>query len=201
MHLSEQKLRSNTALDEARINFEEQRQLTKYTWGKAASTIYIPQNGQNFAVAYANGQNEMPLNFKAAKNGTYTLAFEVENLDLDYLHLIDNMTGDEIDVLAMPTYTFEAKTSDYASRFKLVFAEPTDGPSADDQPFAYYANGEIRIVADACDASLQVVDVTGRVIVSTDVARNVSTSGMPAGVYVLRLVSGDGVRTQKIVID
>ena len=202
MHLSEQKLRSNTALDEARINFEEQRQLTKYTWGKAASTIYIPQNGQNFAVAYANGENKMPLNFKAAKNGTYTLAFEVENLDLDYLHLIDNMTGNEIDVLAMPAYTFEAKTSDYASRFKLVFAEPTDGPSADDQPFAYYANGEIRIVADVCDASLQVVDMTGRVVASVDGhTRCVPTTGMVPGIYVLRLINGDTVRTQKIVIE
>ena len=112
------------------------------------------------------------------------------------------MTGDEIDVLAMPTYTFEAKTTDYASRFKLVFAEPTDGPSADDQPFAYYANGEIRIVADACDASLQVVDVTGRVVVSTGRhTRCVPTAGMAPGVYVLCLISGDTVRTQKIVIE
>ena len=193
---------SPTTLDRARVRLGDAETLEKFSFGDGeGSVIYFPQDDQDLAVACANGENEMPLNFKAAKNGIYTLAFEVEKLDLDYLHLIDNMTGDEIDVLAMPTYTFEAKTSDYASRFKLVFAEPTDGPSADDQPFAYYANGEIRIVADACDASLQVVDVTGRVIVSTDVARNVSTSGMPAGVYVLRLVSGDGVRTQKIVID
>jgi len=193
----------STTLDRARVRLGDAETLEKFSIGDGEGcVIYFPQNGQDLAVAYANGENEMPLNFKAAKNGIYTLAFEVENLDLDYLHLIDNMTGGEVDVLAMPNYSFEAKTSDYASRFRLVFAEnETDGPSADEQPFAYYANGEIRIVADACDASLQVVDMMGRVIVSTDVARNVSTSGMPAGVYVLRLVSGDGVRTQKIVVD
>jgi hypothetical protein len=41
----------------------------------------------------------------------------------------------------------------------------------------------------------------GRVIRSTDVARNVSTSGLPAGVYVLRLIDGKDVKIQKIVIE
>jgi len=193
----------STPLDRARVRLGDAETLEKFSFGDdEGSNIYFPQDGQDLAVACANGQNEMPLNFKAAKNGIYTLAFEVENLDLDYLHLIDNMTGNEIDVLAMPTYTFEAMTTDFASRFKLVFAEPTDGPSADDQPFAYYANGEIRIVADACDAFLQVVDVTGRVVASVgEHTRCVPTTGMAPGVYVLRLINGDNVRTQKIVIE
>ena len=193
----------STTLDRARVRLGDAETLEKFSFGDdEGSNIYFPQDGQDLAVACANGQNELPVNFKAAENGTYTLAFEVENLDLDYLHLIDNMTGDEVDVLAMPAYTFEAKTSDYASRFKLVFSEPTDGPSADDQPFAYYANDEIRIVADACDASLQVVDVTGRVVVSVGGhTRCVPTAGMAPGVYVLRLINGDNVRTQKIVIE
>ena len=193
----------STTLDRARVRLSDTETLEKFSIGDGeGSVIYFPQNGQDLAVACANGENEMPLNFKAAENGTYTLAFEVENLDLDYLHLIDNMTGNEVDVLALPTYTFEAKTTDYASRFKLVFAEQADGPSADDQPFAYYANGEIRIVADACDASLQVVDVTGRIVVSVGGhTRCVPTAGIPAGVYVLRLINGDTVRTQKIVIE
>lgn len=193
----------STTLDRARVRLGDAETLEKFSIGDGEGcVIYFPQNGQDLAVACANGENEMPLNFKAAKNSTYTLAFEVENLDLDYLHLIDNMTGNEIDVLAMPTYTFEAKTTDYASRFRLVFAEPTDGPSADDQPFAYYANDEIRIVADACDASLQVVNVTGRVVASVgEHTRCVPTAGMVPGVYVLRLINGDNVRTQKIVIE
>ena len=164
----------------------------------------------------------MPINFKAAKNGTYTLTVNVDNVELDYLHLIDNLTGADIDLLhpnaviagetpQSPTssYTFTAKTTDYASRFRLVFSICGDA-DGDDAPFAYISNGEIIINdADALtpsntsyfDASLQVVDMTGRVIVSTDVARNVSTSGMASGVYVLRLVNGGDVRTQKVVIE
>jgi hypothetical protein len=41
---------------------------------------------------------------------------------LDYLHLIDNLTGADVDLLQMPEYTFTAKTTDYASRFRLVFS-------------------------------------------------------------------------------
>ncbi len=200
MHLSEQKLRSNTTLDEARISFEEQCQLTKYTWGKAASTIYIPQNGQNFAVACANGQNEMPLNFKAAKNSTYTLDFKVENMEADYLHLIDNITGANVDLLATPSYSFEGKTDDYESRFKLVFSNYEDAKD-NNVHFAYYADGEIRLVETCHGASLQVVDMMGRVVLAGDAMNRVSTNGMTAGVYVLRLINGEKVKTQKIVIE
>ena len=193
----------STTLDRARVHLSDAEALEKFSIGDGeGSVIYFPQNGQDLAVACANGQNEMPLNFKAAKNGTYTLAFEVENLDLDYLHLIDNMTGEEVDVLAMPTYTFEAKTSDYASRFRLVFAEnETEGASTGSAAFAYITDGEIIInVADACDASLQVVDMTGRVVLTGDAMNRVSTNGMTAGVYVLRLINGEQVKTQKIVV-
>jgi len=159
--------------------------------------------------------DEIPINFKAAKNGTYTLTFDTQNLDLEYLHLIDNLTGADIDLIPLlrgqgglndtrpstASYTFTAKTTDYASRFRLVFSEPADETSAN-RPFAYIADGEIRInEADARDASLQVVDVMGRVIVTKDVARNVSTNGMTPGVYVLRLIDGDNVKTQKIVVE
>jgi len=203
MQLSGQKLRSNATLDEARISFEEQCQLTKYTWGKAASAIYIPQNGQNFAVAYANGQNEMPLNFKAAQNGTYTLNFETENLDLDYLHLIDNMTGADVDLLASPSYSFEGRANDYESRFKLVFSNYED-TVGDNAAFAYINDGNIIVtgVEDASNASLQVMDMMGRVFVShSGGIQCIPTAGMTAGVYVLRLINGDSVKTQKIVIE
>ena len=69
--------------------------------------------------------------------------------------------------------------------------------------FAFINNGNVIITADMDDATLQIVDVMGHVIVSRkgDVSGNVSTSEMPASVYVLRLIKGNDVKTQKIVID
>ena len=68
--------------------------------------------------------------------------------------------------------------------------------------FAFF-NGSEWVISDEglCHgATLQIIDVLGRVIRCTDVARNVSTNGMMPGVYVLRLICGDEVRTQKIVV-
>ena len=59
-----------------------------------------------------------------------------EGVKLDHLHLIDNLTGDDIDLLAAgpltslgASYTFTAKPTDSASRFRLVFSVcvPADG--------------------------------------------------------------------------
>lgn len=96
-----------------------------------------------------------------------------------------------------PSYTFTAKTTDYASRFRLVFATQTDADTDADAPFAFISNGNIIINGEG---TLQVVDMTGRVIRCTDGVHTVSTNGMPAGVYVLRLINGENSKTQKIVI-
>ena len=68
--------------------------------------------------------------------------------------------------------------------------------------FAFINNGNIIITDNVDGATLQVIDVMGRVIVSRegDVSGNVSTNGMAPGVYVLRLINGNSVKTQKIVV-
>ena len=43
--------------------------------------------------------------------------------------------------------------------------------------------------------------MTGRIVKSEDAKHCVTTSEMTAGVYVLRLITADGVKTQKIVIE
>ena len=118
---------------------------------------------------------------------------------MNYLHLIDNMTGADVDLLQTPEYTFKAKTSDYASRFRLVFsADDEDGASTSSSSFAFINNGNIIVKGEGI---LQIVDVTGRIVVQGDAINRVSTSGMTAGMYVLRLINGSEVKTQKIVIE
>lgn len=194
--------------------------LEKFTLNENSTRVYATENAQDWAVAVIaseakqSSRTEQPVSFKAAKNGTYTLTVNVENMDLDYLHLIDNLTGADVDLLRhetfiagedpqspTPMYTFTAKTTDYASRFRLVFSNCGD-TIGDNAPFAYISNGEIRLLVETChSASLQVVDVMGRVVATYGGhTRCVPTAGMTAGVYVLRLIDGDNVGTQKIVI-
>lgn len=89
-----------------------------------------------------------------------------------------------------------------ASAWRFPYAEDANSDNdGNNAPFAYISNGEIVITADAGDAQLQIVDMMGRVIASYGGhTRCVPTSGMPADVYVLRLIDGNSVRTQKIVI-
>jgi hypothetical protein len=193
---------SATAIDNAIVRFGEGEQLGKFHFGNPSVNICIPQGGKEYAVANVS-TNEIPVNFKATKDGEYTISFNPENVEFDYLHLIDNLTGADVDLLALrqaqgpASYTFTAKTTDYASRFRLVFSASGDAcePSGN---FAFISNGNIIVNGNG---TLQMIDMMGRVIRSTDVARNVSTSGIPAGVYVLRLIEGENVRTQKLVIE
>ena len=179
----------------------EGKPLEKLTLRENSTKIFAMSDNQKVAVVPTKG-TEQAVNFKAAENGSYTLSVNPENAEMSYLHLIDNLTGADVDLLTEPSYTFEAKTTDYASRFRLVFsANETDGSSTGSETFAFISNGNIVITGDVEGATLQVIDVMGRVLVSRDAARHVSTNGMQAGVYVLRLINGDDVKTQKIVID
>jgi len=189
--------RGHVTLDRTRVLFDSEESLEKFSLNENMGTqIYFPQNGKRFAMTSISEQDELPLNFKASQNGTYTLNIEAENMDLEYLHLIDNLTGTDVNLLETSSYTFEAKTSDYATRFSLMFAA-NEAANSINANFAYVSNGEI-IVTDANeDAVLQVIDATGRIVSTGDAMRVVAKPG----VYVLRLITADDVKTQKLVVE
>ena len=189
--------RGGGVIDRAIVRFGEGRQLPKFQLRDNSTKVYIPQMGEDFAVINAKNEGEMPVSFKAKENGTYTLSVsESLNSKFSILHLIDNLTGNDIDLLQTPSYSFEARTTDYANRFKLVFST---GDAEGYDNFAFISNGAIIVNGDG---TLQVIDMTGRILVSVDRrTRCVPTNGMTAGVYVLRLINGDDVKTQKIVIE
>lgn len=190
-----------STLDRARVRLGEGTPMEKFTLdGDNSTQLTLWQDGQEYAVVYANDKDELPLNFKAAQNGTYTLGIETNSLELEYLHLIDNMTGDNIDLLVTPSYTFDAKTTDYVSRFKLIFKEENKALTGS-TTFAYINDGNIIITGANDNVTLQIVDVMGHIIASCGQTRCIPTTGIPAGVYVLRLIDGENVKVQKIVIE
>ncbi len=184
-------------VDRAIVRFGGDNMMSKLQLNQNGTQLYIPMDGKDYAVVSAAEMGEMPVNFKAEKNGTYSLIFNAKNTSFNYLHLIDNMTGADVDLIANPSYSFDATTSDYASRFKLVFAT---GNSNDDS-FACYYNGNI-IVSNEGNATLNIVDVLGRTISSQNIngSENVNINAK-AGVYMLQLIQGEKVMTQKIVVE
>ena len=223
----------NAVIDRAIVRLGEGQTLPKFQMRDNSTKIYIPQVNEDYAVVSVGGTDgactvstEIPVNFKAEENGTYTLTANIDNMEMSYLHLVDNMTGADVDLLTPPacghpltegdvplykggqgdstthtaTYTFTAKTTDYESRFKLVFSVGGDANGDNEAPFAFINNGNIIVNGEG---TLQVIDLMGRVIRTVGLSQcgsRTSTAGMPAGVYVLRLIDGNDVKVQKIVI-
>ena len=188
-------------IDRARVRFGEGIGMEKYALDSdKGSKIALWQEGQDFAVAYTNGQDEMPINFKATQNGMYSISIEANSLDLDYLHLIDNLTGNDVDLLVTPNYTFEAKTTDYASRFRLLFAPAEEIEVATDG-FAFFADGHLHVFNQG-DARLQLIDMTGHIVLAETLQGSLDKAlDLVPGVYVVRLVSEKDTRSTKIVVD
>lgn len=195
----------NTAIDRAILRFGEGHQLPKFQFNEESAKLYIPQNGMDYAIVAAEGQGEMPVNFRADEDGTYTLSLSIENVEFSYLHLFDNKTGNDIDLLApehaegLVTYTFNATTTDYESRFKLVYAT---GSSVDGDSFTFLnSNGNFSIFGIEGEATLQVLDVMGRMLSTESFNGSIDKHlDVAPGVYFIRLLSGDDVKTQKIVV-
>ncbi len=184
-----------TVIDRAIVRLGEGGTLPKFMLNPENTKIYIEQGGDDYAMVSSN-EDEIPVCFKAASNGTYTLNVAVQNAELDYLHLVDNLAGTDTDLLANPNYTFEANTGDYASRFTLVLRNTTGLV----EHFAFF-NGHNWTVSNQGEATLQVIDVTGR-LVSTktiDGTTQLDINAAP-GVYMFRLVNGSDVKVQKVVV-
>ena len=184
-------------LDRAIVRFDEGGQLPKLQFRSGSTKVYIPQDNVDYAVVNSEEMGVMPVNFKAESNGAYTLSFTNEEVSFAYLHLIDNLTGIETDLLANPSYSFVAKTTDYESRFKLVFAT---GNNSNEDNFAFFSNGGF-VINNEGEATLQVFDNNGRILKSESIngCTNVNVN-VASGIYMLRLVNGENVKVQKVVV-
>ena len=183
-------------LDRTIVRIGEGDVLPKFMLNGNNTKVYITQEGHEYAVVHVVDAGVIPVSFKAAHNGEYSICVNVDNTEVNYLHLIDNMTGADIDILQTPNYRFDATKDDYTSRFKLVFAT---GGSEEDS-FAFFTNGN-WIISNDGEAMLQVIDINGRILSSEEIHGSISKhiDAVP-GVYMLRLIKGDDVKVQKIVV-
>ena len=165
-----------------------------------APMLYLRQGKTDCAIATMSELPEsVAVSFKAGTDGTYSLSVKADGIATDYMHLLDNKTGAEHDLLALPTYSFEASRGDYASRFRIVFG--AEGDDTEGESFVHIEGGNL-VVENSGSAILQVVDVMGRVLVSERIEGSCSKGlGFSAGVYAVSLIGNDKIRTQKIVID
>lgn len=185
---------NDNVIDRAIVNFDGNT-LEKLMIDENNTKIYIPQNNTRYAVACGDAKGSMPVNFKAAETGKYNISVNTDGLDMDYLHLIDRLTGEDINLLLEDSYSFIASKQDPESRFILSFT--ANGYNNDaDATFAYQNGSEIIVNGEG---ELQIFDVTGRKVMTTTINGVETINGLNSGVYIFRVI-GDTLRTQKIVV-
>lgn len=159
--------------------------------------LYIPQDGQNYAIATMNDNTQaFNLNFKAMTTGQYTLSFKAQG-SYSYLHVIDRITGEDIDMLLDGEYTFIGSPRDNENRFivKLNYNANINELEAGDS-FAYQYGNDIIVNGKG---ELQVFDVNGRMVMNTVINGKQTVNIPTTGLYIFRMV-GESVKTQKIVV-
>lgn len=178
-----------TIIDRAIVSFEKDHTLPKFQINESSTKLYIPQNGKDYAIAFAYRIGDMPLNFKAEETGRYTLSFSGKNMT--GVSLVDKIDNSVIDLSVNDTYTFIGTSADRADRFKLVFSSPND---SNIEIFAYQTGNEIVVSGEG---ELQVFDLMGRMILTQRI-NGVQTIAKPlqTGVYIFRL----NEKSQKIVV-
>ena len=185
--------------DKAIVCFGGGKGLNKIAHFNDAPMLYLRQDAKDYAIAHYAADatvGEVPVFFKVQANGKYAISVANSGLEFDYLHLVDNMTGTDIDLKGVNEYTFTANSTDYAARFKLVYQLHQDAEdSATD--FCYFADGHLVIPCIEGETTLQIIDMAGRILSSQTVKDSFNQPlNLNAAVYVVKM----GERTQKIMV-
>jgi hypothetical protein len=172
--------------------------------------MYAYHEDEHFQILFAPvGVSMVPVHFAVRENGVFTMNWNTLHGNFTYLHLIDNLAGVDVDCLTADEYKFEGKTTDYKSRFKLVFKcddnheEPDlpDEPDEDDSDHFAFFFGDNLVVNG--EGMLQMFDIQGRCLMETQLNGAQNTVNLPkvaAGLYLLRLTGDKQLRVQKMVI-
>lgn len=194
---NERGVSTNYVQDNAIVSFSKGSTLPKFRFGDNAE-IYIPQDGNDYAIAYSDGIGEMPVYFKATETGKYTITFDGD--DMNGVKLIDKFENVTIDLCKdascgdaachVRSYTFTASAGDRRDRFVLVLGDA----NASEKGIFAYQNGNAIIIEG--EGELQVFDIVGRMVVTQQINGNATINAPQNGVYVMKLNG----KTQKIVI-
>ena len=185
--------------DKAYVSFNAEYPLEKVNHqNKDIPMVYIPMEEDNYAIATMdNDVKEIPVAFEAKTMGQYTISAKAQNYDAKEMYLVDRMTGIETNLL-LEDYTFMARTTDNNERFIVKLSNT----NTDSENFIFINNGEMIINNIEGKGVLQIFDVMGRYISHTEVSgsANISTEAFTSGVYIIRMMDDNGVKTQKVVL-
>ena len=165
---------------------------------ESIANVYVANNDKRYGIYNCSEDvKEINVDFKANEEGSYTLHFDIDG-EFDMIALIDNANGEETDML-VNDYTFTSTAQDASNRFVVRFSKDEGLTENNDLNFVYQSGEELIINAEG---AVQIIDMMGRIVYSKEISGNarINTSDFNTAAYIVRLVNGDGVKTQKIVV-
>ena len=175
--------------EQAFVKLAEGVAMPTVSFNDKSSSIYLTREGKPYIMLPRDNADLIDLHYQPSHQGQHQLHISVNDAELPYLHLIDRLNGNDIDLIAQPDYTFSSGNNDYSGRFQLRFAKNNE--TNGNELFAYCQNGKVIVIDPNPQAVLQVIDMTGR---------RVNNDQLAPGIYVLRLITPEGVKTQQIVV-
>ena len=159
--------------------------------------VYVLENGAPYGIYNCNSDAlEVELVFKAKRMGEYNIHIEPTG-EFKHVVLVDKINGVETDMLTR-SYSFTTTPQENGNRFVLKFAKGNS--TVEQDKFAFMSGEELIFNTDGV---VQIIDVMGRVVYSSEVTSDnnrINVSNFSQAAYVVRLINGDGAKTQKIVV-
>jgi hypothetical protein len=154
----------------------------------------------------------VPLAFTSTLGGTFTLnATEMEsfNPDVDII-LVDLTDNSTQDLRAFPAFTFSHDPANDPNRFLILFTDLLTGVNGQvpgSNPVQVFAYNDLVYVNMAASASptgtVTITDMLGRQVFTGTATRdhvNTFRMNVPDGYYVVRVITGSDVSTQKVYL-
>ncbi len=171
-----------------------------------APSLYSVKNTKDFAInvlPVSGISQAIPVAFVAGVNGTYTInASEMSSFNqVSSITLTDLQTGNTQNLMANPTYTFTAATTDNANRFVLNFSTNSINENSNAAVKIFAADHKINVYGKS--SKVEVYTVLGQNVRSFDSNSDlfsIDMSNEATGTYVVKVIAKDKVYTQKVII-
>ena len=189
---------SNAGEDNVIINFNGKKEgfnkLQNFNEGIA--NIFVAKENERYGIFNCNRDvNEVTLSFIPKQMGSYSISFDIDG-EFESVVLVDRLTGIETDMLAEKEYNFIATKDDRSDRFVLKLANGEE-PSENSQ-FVYQSGEELIINAEG---TIQIIDMMGRMVYSSNAENSrINVSNLKGATYIVRNITDNDVKVQKVVI-
>lgn len=135
---------------------------------KNAPSIFTNLESEKLSVKYLTDitqNSSIPISFQSGENGQFTLSFDSENANFEYLFLEDKIQKTIYNLLENPIYTFDSDVKDAPNRFLLHFT--SEKSIADDTTLSIpmYFDGtsiviDLRLISDTTE--IAIFDILGK---------------------------------------